>query len=80
MEKKASDEAAREVELVRLRALESALREEFEHKQALDKALREEVERKQEEMRILRLETAEFKRRALERKSEWGQRQGGEGG
>ena len=54
MEKKASDEAAREVELVRLRALYRALREEFEHKQALDKALREEVKRKQKEIRILR--------------------------
>jgi hypothetical protein len=66
MERKASDEAAREVELVRLRAL--------------DRALQEEVERKQEEIRILRLETAEFKRRALERESEWRRRQGGEGG
>jgi hypothetical protein len=49
MEKKASDEAAREVELAKLRALQ----EEFERKQALDKALREEVKRKQKEIRIL---------------------------
>jgi hypothetical protein len=65
MEKKTSDEAAREVELVRLRAL--------------DRALQEEVERKREEIRVLRLETEEFKRRALEREREWRRRQGGEG-
>jgi hypothetical protein len=49
MEKKANEEAAREVELAKLRAL----REEFEHKQALDRALREEVKRRQKEIRIL---------------------------
>ncbi len=65
MEKKASNEAAREVELVRLRAL--------------DRALQEEVERKREEIRVLRLETEEFKRRASEREREWRRRQGGEG-
>jgi hypothetical protein len=48
MEKKASDEAPREVKLAKLRAL----REEYEHKRALDKALREEVKRKQKEIRI----------------------------
>jgi hypothetical protein len=49
MEKKANEEAAREVELAKLRAL----REEFERKQALDRALREEVKRRQKEIRIL---------------------------
>ena len=66
MKQEGNNETAREVELVRLRAL--------------DRALREEVERKLEEIRILRLETAEFKRQALQRESEWRRRQGGEGG
>jgi hypothetical protein len=66
MEEEANNETAREVELVRLRAL--------------DRTLQEEVERKLEEIRILRLETEEFKRQALQRESEWRRRQGGEGG
>jgi hypothetical protein len=66
MKQEANNETAREVELERLRAL--------------DRALREEVERKLEEIRILRIETAEAKRQALQRESEWRRRQGGEGG
>jgi hypothetical protein len=59
-------QTAREVELVRLRAL--------------DRALQEQVERRLEEIRILRLKTEEFKQQALQRESEWRRRQGGEGG
>jgi hypothetical protein len=56
---------ARDVELERLRAL--------------NRELCAKVARRTAQLAILRLEVAETKKRALQRKDEWRRRQGGEG-